>query len=78
MVDRADPIGEGRYRLVVGDVDGLGGDARVVVGGGEAGRDAARHHDAGTLGAGQQRDGAGDPPAAHDHNHTVTLQRTHS
>ena len=75
MVDGAHTFGEGGDRRVVGDVDDLGGDARIVVGVGELAPVTAGDDDSRALRSCQQRDGAGDPAAAPDHHNRLVLQR---
>jgi hypothetical protein len=64
---RADAVGEGGDRLIVGDVDDLGGDVGAAVGPDKFGRVPPRHDDPRALRLREQGDGARDATAASDH-----------
>ena len=78
VVNGSHSIGERSDGRVIGDVNRFGSDAVIVVLGSQCRAVTARDDDTGTLGARQEGDGAGNPAATSDHNHTLTLQGAHS
>ena len=75
MIDASDAFGQGADRCVIGDVEGLCGDAGIIVGRGKPVLIAPDHNDFTALGPRQDSDSTRDAAAAPDDQNSAAPQR---